>query len=237
MEVESASREPPEVICARVFRQLRPRTPPPAISVRFCPYADAHSSACWRNGRLELRISDVLAAAPVPVLEALMHILLGKLLRRPVPRAWLGRYRRYLARRDIQRTLELIRALRGRKQLAGPRGQHFDLDEIFDDLNRRFFHGLMIRPRLGWSLRVSRTTLGHWDPAHQAIVINKLLDRAGTPRFVLDYVMYHEMLHLRYPTQSRAGRRRVHTREFRAAERLFPRLREAQQWLKRLLQS
>lgn len=237
MQVESATPEPPEAICARVFRALRPRTAPPEISVRFLPYADAHSSACWRDGRLELRISDVLATAPAAVLEALMHILLGKLLGRPAPRNCVRRYRSYLNRRDIQRTLQLIRSLRGRKQLAGPKGEHFDLEEIFDDLNRRFFGGLMIRPRLGWSLRASRTTLGHWDPAHQAIVISRLLDRADTPRLALEYVMYHEMLHLRYPTQSRGSRRQVHTREFRAAERQFPRLKEAQQLLKRLVQS
>ncbi|MCS7314754.1 MAG: DUF45 domain-containing protein [Bryobacteraceae bacterium] len=236
MQVESLLQEPPEAICARVFRKLRPRTPAPEISVRFLPYADAHSSACWRDGRLELRISDVLEGAPPSVLEALIHILLGKLLRRPAPRACLYRYRRYLNRRDVQRTLELIRATRGRKQLAGPKGEHFHLEEIFDDLNRRFFGGLMIRPRLGWSLRASRSRLGHWDPAHQAIVISKVLDRAETPRLLLEYVIFHEMLHLRYPARARGGRRQVHTREFRAAERTFPRLEEARQMLKRLVQ-
>ncbi len=205
--------------------------------MHFLPYADAHSSACWRDGRLELRISDVLEGAPASVLEALMHILLGKLLRRPAPRVCVDRYRRYLSRRDVQRTLELIRGLRGRKQLTQPKGEHFDLEQIFDELNLRFFGGLMIRPRLSWSTRPSRTTLGHWDPAHQAIVISKYLDRPSTPRLVLEYVMYHEMLHLRYPSRACGGRRQVHTPEFRQAERMFPQLRQAQQLLRRLVQS
>ncbi|MGC8793786.1 MAG: SprT-like domain-containing protein [Bryobacteraceae bacterium] len=224
-------------MCARVFRQLRPRTPVPEISVRFLPYADAHSSACWQNGRIELRFSDVLLKAPPEVLEALAWILLGKLLRRPVPSACLRRYRQYLNRSDVQRSIELIRRLRGRKQFCGPRGRHYDLEEIFDALNQRFFGGLMIRPQLGWSLKESRTTLGHWDPAHRAIVISRLLDRPGTPRLAVEYVLFHEMLHLRHPTQTRGTRRRIHTAEFRAAERSFPRLEEAKQILKRLVQS
>jgi hypothetical protein len=237
MRVESRPPEPPEALCARVFRQLRPRTATPEIRVRFFPYANARSSVCWQDGRLELRVSDLLQSAPAEVLEALMYILLGKLLRRPVPRACLRRYRSYLNRRDVQRTIELIRRVRGRKHLLGPQGRHYNLEEIFDELNARFFGGLMIRPRLGWSLRPSRTTLGHWDPAHQAIVISGLLDRANVPRLVVEYVLYHEMLHLRYPTRTRGSRRQFHTREFRSAERQFPQLQEAQQMLKRLLQS
>jgi hypothetical protein len=237
MHVESMAPEPPEALCARVFRELKPRAAVPEIKVRFCPYANAHSQVCWQDGRLELRISDLLQSAPPAVLEALMYILLGKLLRRPVPRACLHRYRAYLNRRDVQRSIELIRRVRGRKQLLDPQGRHYNLDEIFDELNARFFGGLMIRPRLGWSVRPSRTTLGHWDPAHQAIVISSLLDRPGTPRLVVEYVLFHEMLHLRYPTLARGSRREIHTREFRAAERQFPQLKEAQQSLKRLVQS
>jgi len=237
MHVESRPPAPPEALCAEVFRQLRPCAAVPEIRVRFLPYANAHSSVCWQDGRLELRISDLLQAAPPEVLEALMFILLGKLLRRPIPRACLHRYRSYLNRRDVQRTIELIRRVRGRKQLREPQGRHHNLEEIFEELNARFFGGLMIRPRLGWSLKPSRTTLGHWDPAHQAIVISSFLDRPNTPRLAVEYVLYHEMLHLRYPTLARGSRRQIHTREFRAAERQFPRLKEAQQLLKRLVQS
>jgi len=46
--------------------------------------------------------------------------------------------------------------------------------------------------------------------------------------------MFHEMLHLRYPVDHNGARRRVHTREFREAEKEFERLSEAKDLLKRL---
>lgn len=238
MQVESAlGMESPEALCARVFRRLKPRAPMPEIVIRFRPFANPHSYARLQDGRLELRISDLLAGAPPPVLEALFFLLLGKLLGRPIPPGYARRYRQYLSRRDVQRSLHLVRQIRGRKILLDPRGRHYDLEEIFDQLNARFFHGLLGRPVLGWSARAARTTLGHWDPSHNAIVISNRLDRADVPRLLVEYVVFHEMLHLKYPPQARGGRRMVHTAEFRAAERAFPRRDEARKLLKQLVQS
>jgi hypothetical protein len=92
----------------------------------------------------------------------------------------------------------------------------------------------MARPLLGWSRRPSRTTLGHYDPSHNAIVISKLLDSPLAPPLALEYVLFHEMLHLRYPVQTRGARRSIHTRELREAERAFAGLKEAKELLKRL---
>ena len=109
-----------------------------------------------------------------------------------------------------------------------------NLEEVFERLNRQFFGGLMGRPQLGWSRRASRSMLGHFDPSHNAIIINRIFDRPHTPLLGLEYVMFHEMLHLRYPVDHNGSRRRVHTREFRLAEREFPRLKEAKEIIKRL---
>jgi len=76
--------------------------------------------------------------------------------------------------------------------------------------------------------------LGHFDPSHNAIIISRIFDNPKTPPLALEYVLFHEMLHLRFPVDHRGSRRRVHTREFRAAENDFPRLREAKELLKRL---
>jgi predicted metal-dependent hydrolase len=76
--------------------------------------------------------------------------------------------------------------------------------------------------------------LGHFDPAHNAIIISRVFDRAAVPALALDYVMFHEMLHLQYPVDHSGARRRVHTREFREAERRFPHRLEAKDIIKRL---
>jgi hypothetical protein len=193
-----------------------------------------NSKSQMENSRIEVRISDVLEGAPAPIIEALAHILLSKLFRRPIGPVFALRYRRYLNSREMSRSLHLLRQMRGRKFLSPPQGEHYNLEEIFEELNYRFFHGLLARPALGWSRRVSRTMLGHFDLSHNAIVLSRILDGPKVPRLAVEYVLFHEMLHLRYPVQHRGARRCVHTREFRLAERDFPELKAAKEALKNL---
>ncbi|MBI1786632.1 MAG: M48 family metallopeptidase [Acidobacteria bacterium] len=226
--------ETPEEIYLRVFRELRPRTPPPQVQVEYRRYANADSSVRLEDGRLLVRITDLLAGAPAPVVEALAYILLGKLYRKAVARIYAHRYRLYLNRQDMRRKMQVVRQIRGRKFVSGPAGEHFNLEEIFEDLNQRYFHGLLGRPQLGWSRTAARGMLGHFDPSHNAIIISRIFDRPATPRLALEYVMFHEMLHLRYPVDHSRARRCVHTREFHQAEKMFPRLKEAKDLLKKL---
>ncbi|HWZ31927.1 MAG TPA: SprT-like domain-containing protein [Bryobacteraceae bacterium] len=223
-----------EQIFARVFEDMRPRTPLPFIRVEFRRYANANAQVRLENGMLHVRMADTLAGAPDTVIEALAEILLSKLFRRPVPGASNDRYRRYLNRRDVRRSLDLVRQIRGRKRVEHPQGHCYNLDEMFEDLNFRYFHGLMARPVLGWSPHASRTMLGHYDPPHNAIVLSRILDRPVTPRLAVEYVLFHEMLHLRHPAEHHGARRCVHTKSFKQAEKQFEKLREAKAMLRRL---
>ena len=226
--------EKPHEIFESVFRDLRPRTKLPEIRVEFRRFANANSFVRLEEDVLSVRITDVLERAPAPILEALAYILLSKLYRRPVPRVYSERYRRYLNRKEMRRCLHIVRQTRGRKFVSGPKGEQYDLEEIFEQLNHEYFFGLMARPALGWSLRVSRATLGHYDPSHNAIIISKLLDSEKAPRLAVEYVMFHEMLHLRFPVDHKGARRCVHTPEFKQAEKQFPLFKEAKELLKRL---
>jgi len=235
MQVESALLfETPVEMYTRVYRAIRPRARMPEIRVTFRRFANANSFIRLAGDRLEVRLTDVLERAPAPILEALAYILLSKLFRHPVPRIYSERYRRYLNRREMRRSLHLLRQIRGRKFVSGPQGGHHNLDEIFEELNAKYFHGLMARPLLGWSRRVSRTTLGHYDPSHNAIIISRLFDDPAAPVLALQYVLYHEMLHLRFPVRHEGARRQVHTKEFREAEKTFPALKAAKALLKKL---
>jgi hypothetical protein len=226
--------ETPAEIYARVLKSLKPRSEPPGIHVEFRRYANANSSVRLEGGRLTVRIADILEGAPAPILEALAYILLGKLYRRPVPRVYAHRYRLYLNRREIRQKLQLVRQIRGRKFVSGPEGSSHNLEELFERLNRQYFDGLLGRPLLGWSRQPSRSLLGHFDPSHNAIIISRIFDRPAAAPLALEYVMFHEMLHLRYPVDHHGVRRRVHTREFLQAERAFLRLAEAKELLKKL---
>ncbi len=221
-------------IFQETLRELKPGTSLPEVKIEFFGFANVNNTIRLRNGRLLVRLSDLLEGAPETVLRAIAHILLAKMYRHPIDRGHAARYRKYVASHDIVRKAHLVRQMRGRKKLRPARGHFYDLDGTFEELNTRFFHGLMARPRMSWSQTKTRRILGHYDPAHNAIVISRIFDHPAVPRYVLEYIVYHEMLHLRHPVKLRGSRRCVHSAEFQAEERLFPRMAEAEAFLKRL---
>src|ERR1041385_5674457 len=101
---------------------------------------------------------------PMPEFEVRFYRF-AKLHRKPVDTAHPARYRKYIGSHAMAQKSQLIRQLRGRKRIADPKGRHYDLDQIFDDLNSRFFHGLMARPQMTWSGNKALRMLGHYDPA------------------------------------------------------------------------
>jgi hypothetical protein len=187
-----------------------------------------------REGRLHVRLSDILEHAPESIHHAIAHILLAKLYKKPIARIHADHYRRHVSSEAVSKQAEHVRQTRGRKRLSTHSGHHYDLNEIFESLNSRFFHGLLGRPTLTWSAHHARRMLGHYDAAHNTIVVSRVFDRPDTPRCAIEYLLYHEMLHLKHPVRVKAGRRCVHSREFQAEERLFPQLEEAKAYLKRL---
>jgi hypothetical protein len=214
------------------YAELRPRTPAPLMHIGFYPFVSINNTIRLRQSELYIRLSDLLESAPDTVLYAIAHILLAKLYRKPIDRARSARYRRYIGGHELSAKARLVRQLRGRKQIRSPRGHHYHLEEIFDELNRRFFHGLMGRPQLTWSREHARNRLGHYDPAHNAIVISRVFDDPRVPRYVVEYILYHEMLHLKHPVKLRGSRRCVHSREFLAEENLFPEVAPAKKFLR-----
>ncbi|MBS1798763.1 MAG: M48 family metallopeptidase [Acidobacteria bacterium] len=216
------------------YRALRPRAPMPPFDIRFRRFTSLNTTIRLREGRLHVRLSDILEHAPESVHHAIAHILIAKIYKKPIAPTYADRYRRHVSSEAVSRQAEHVRQTRGRKRILTPQGHHFDLNEVFDTLNARFFHGLLGRPVLTWSAHHARRMLGHYDAAHNTIVVSRVFDRPDTPRVAVEYLLYHEMLHLKHPVSVKAGRRCVHSREFQAEERLFPHLEEAKAYLRRL---
>ena len=225
---------PLHTIFEQEYRGVRPLAATPAFDIRFRRFTSLNTTIRLREGILCVRLSDLLEAAPEPVHRAIAHILIAKLYRKPVGAAQADRYRRYVSSDAVTQVAKHIRQTRGRKRISTPVGEHYDLEEVFETINQRFFHGLMGRPVLTWSAHAARRMLGHYDAAHNTIVVSQVFDRPDTPRCAIEYLLYHEMLHLKHPVSVKAGRRCVHSREFQAEERLFPELTEAREYLKTL---
>jgi predicted metal-dependent hydrolase len=223
-----------QTIFEESFRELRPRTSVPELQIDFFQFASVNNTIRMREGRLLVRISDLLEGAPEPVLRAIAHILLAKMYRKPIDREHATRYRRYVSSHHMSEKAHLVRQMRGHKRITTARGHVYHLEDIFEDLNRKYFYGLMARPLMTWSTERARNRLGHYDPAHNAIVVSSVFDHPRVPRYVVEYIVYHEMLHLKHPVKLRGSRRCVHSAEFQAEEKLFERLDVAREFLKRL---
>jgi hypothetical protein len=202
--------------------------------VEFYAFANVNNTIRLREDVIHVRISDLLEGSPDTVIEAIAHILLAKIYRKPIQPLHSTRYRRYVSSHDMTAKAHLLRQVRGRKQIASARGQVYDLDQVFEELNQQFFYGLLARPQMTWSRSHARNSLAHYDPAHNAIVVSRVFDHPHVPRYAVDYIVYHEMLHLKHPVRLRGSRRCVHGPEFQAEEKLFPDLEEAKTFLKSL---
>lgn len=217
----------------RVFTRLGCSGPPPRFVVEFYPYSSLVLTIRRREDVLRVRFSDLLRRAPLSVLEGAAGLLLSRIYRRRPPRALTTPY---LAYAKSERTRHRINHMRrGRVPAASnPRGRHFDLELLFDQLNAKYFEGKLQRPAIGWSKRSWRRQFGCYDPGPGHILLNRRMDRPKVPQFAVEYVLYHEMLHVKHPSR-RAGCTLVsHSPEFRAEEKLFSEFNRARKALDQL---
>lgn len=220
----------------RIFQEthlrINPRTAVPGIVVEFYPYVSLNHTARLEGGQLRVRVSDAFRDAPPQVCEALAWILLSKLYRRPVDRSFQETYREFANSERMRERSRRLRATRGRPSRLSTIGQLLDLELLFGRLNEKYFAGTLRRPALSWTPGRSRTVLGRYDSHNDVIFLSRWLDSRQVPEFVAEYVLYHEMLHVKHPSRAVGPRVVVHTREFRRDERRFDRYVAAQRWLK-----
>lgn len=227
----------------RVHGRVRPGRAldrPPLVA--FYPYANGTSTVREREGRVRFRLSDRLRGAPDQVLEGVVGILLCRFYGLPDARADATAIRAYKEYLELDRDLAHAaveagapaRPARGRKHID-PVGAHRSLLESYLRVSLDMGLTLPRVPTLSWSKTVSRHRFGHWDADHNAVVISQVLDDPKVPEFVLDYVLYHELLHIVHPSRMGSGTKRiVHSAAFKRDERKFPRWQEGEEWIRKL---
>ncbi len=129
----------------------------------------------------------------------------------------------------IQAELEIL----GGK--ANKENGHFhDLADSFNRVNRCYFNNAMIQPHLAWSGRLSRRQFGSYSLVDDRIVVSSVLDHPEVPQYVVDFIMYHEMLHKHHGIQWNNNRMHVHTPAFKRDERRFDLFKQAETFINRL---
>ena len=95
--------------------------------------------------------------------------------------------------------------------------------------------------RIGWGRRIRggrrhSIKMGVYLHDQKLIRIHPNLDDERVPRYFVELVVFHEMLHQAIPpVTARDGRRIVHGREFRTREKRFPGYDRARSWEKQNL--
>ncbi len=110
-------------------------------------------------------------------------------------------------------------------------GAYHNLIESFYRVNKYYFNGKLKMPHLVWSNRLTRRKFGHYQEDTNTVLISRTLDHRRTPLFVLDYVMYHELLHKMLGSRLKKNRRYIHTREFKKLDTAYPNFEKAQKYL------
>ncbi len=194
------------------------------LTVRPAPAAD--------RARLELRIHHSFLEAPEEVLRAVADFV-GSKKGSERARQALTLIREHFSRHKGG-------AERVRRAILRPEGSVLDLRELVDDLNRRYFEGRLTvavtwgRAAAGAACRRGRTSslqLGSYSYEDNLIRVHRVLDDPGVPRYVVEAVVHHELLHADMPPEIRNGRRFFHTPEFRQRERQFRMLGRANAWI------
>jgi predicted metal-dependent hydrolase len=114
---------------------------------------------------------------------------------------------------------------------------HHDLLQIYAEVNAKHFDN-KVDARISWGRdtqvkagrRRRSIKLGSYCSRERLIRVHPGLDAEHIPRFFVEYIVYHEMLHHVMPPVVRGGRRELHGREFKRRERMFPLYDEALRW-------
>jgi hypothetical protein len=139
----------------------------------------------------------------------------------------------------IQENRKCIRK-RSRKPLKiNAHGKCHNLNDIFDSLNTGYFDD-RVTAVITWGKRLSRwysgkRTLGSYDESNNMIRINPVLDQRSVPKYFVEFIVYHEMVHADMDSKKNKGRNIIHSKEFKKREQFFKQYNKAILWEKKHL--
>jgi len=202
---------------------------PHPVDVVFTDNASTMISFKQRLGRLEMRLHRMFRHAD--------DALLGSLARFVASRD--RRASRVLDRFIAEHRGEIRAAKRRSRKPGRTAGEHHDLQAVIDSVGGEYFGG-QVDARISWGRRTSKRksrrgrtrsrALATYSYDTRTIRVSPVLDSPDVPRYVLEWIVYHELLHHVLPVERTSGRSRYHTSRFKALERAFKRYDEAKTW-------
>jgi predicted metal-dependent hydrolase len=198
------------------------------IDVEFYKFRSLKHTIEWTLWRIRIRVNENFRHAPERIIELLAIILLAKVYKVKVGRDIRKSYNDYIE--ILKESLPVKK--HNRLDAYTAKGEIFDLTKIFNQLNALYFGSNLKIPVLGWSRKNSYWRLGFYDKERDLLVISRVFDQSAVPEDIVRYMVYHEMLHIYYPSERKNGRRVIHPPAFRKTEKQFPGYKDIQNWLK-----
>jgi hypothetical protein len=119
------------------------------------------------------------------------------------------------------------------------KGKHHDLLALYQKVNGRYFDGTM-NTLITWGKRPTRKgerrrtiKLGSYSAVDRLIRVHPALDQKWVPRYFVEYIVYHEMLHHVIPGSRGLGRVNLHPPEFKTREKEFRHFDRSLAWEKK----
>jgi hypothetical protein len=153
------------------------------------------------------------------------------------------------AKKVLEKTIQTYmtasgRAVKNKSRKVPPHyethGKVYDLLEVFSLLNTQYFNG-SLASHLRWgqhmlrSFQVNKTDNN--GNRYSLITIARMYNKPNIPRFAIESIMYHEMLHVAIPPVKVGNRNSIHGPLFKKTEQSFPHYKQWREWEKHFVRS
>jgi hypothetical protein len=177
-----------------------------------------------RGDSVSMRIHRMFLSAGREVLDEIAGYIKNSKTKTPHVRAFINQNTHLLKRKQ--------RAISAKTQ-----GSCYNLLDLFHAVNREYF-ARSVSASITWGSRgpwkaAAGRTLGSYCADNNMIRINPILDNRRVPRYFLEFIVYHEMLHADIGIKTDGARRSVHSKEFKRREKMFRHYDRAITWEKK----
>jgi predicted metal-dependent hydrolase len=109
-----------------------------------------------------------------------------------------------------------------------------ELELSFERMNQLFLNEELEKPNLIWGRKTFRK-LAHYNFHDDSITVSETF--RDSPQHIIDYLMYHEMLHKHFKFTNKNGRASYHSKEFKQAEAEYPNQKAVEEEITQIIRS
>ena len=201
-----------------------------SVSADFSEFKEFKVKWQRSGGWAEFEVSDYMKDAPPEVMDGLAETIFSRISRRwsrnypPTMMSW-------ITSEDFVKKKQPLYLMRARNLSGRPDGVHVDLKGSYERLIDMGLTNHDKDLRISWTRHPNTKRVGYCSVLMKVIAVSSIFDDPNIPLFVSDYVLYHELIHMAKGFDPFGQR---HGPDFHVLERLYPRRKEAEEWLKRL---